>query len=419
MTLALHTCCGPCASSSVPAAKSLGHEVTMVFANSNIDTPEEFEKRFAQAAKIAAAEKVEIVRLPYDHDEWLREVASGLEYEPECGERCRRCFEYNLRKARKYASSAGLEAFATTLSVSPHKLNDQIFEAGGAAESGEVKFLPLDFKKGGGYARSVERSKEMGLYRQNYCGCEFSRERWKIHHKKESLSTNLDARDGVHRDVFTADFQSAGRGRLDHRWHSPAGAGLLMSAVLSVENMNAADIATLPLVAGLAVAEALELIGERAVNPLAGRIAVKWPNDIWVDGRKIAGILCERHGDNVIVGIGINVKSCGLPPEIAGASVSIEESTSTVFKVPYVRDAVLGQLGKWYGIWQVSGFAPVHARLSEIDALKGRRISVLKNDSDSQPVTGISEGIAVDGSIIVGGVGIYAGEAHVLKGSEG
>lgn len=418
MKLALHTCCGPCASSSVPAAKAAGHEVTMVFANSNIDTAGEFDLRFKEAEKVARAEKVEIVRMPYDHDDWLKEVASGLEYEPECGERCRRCFEYNLRKTAEYASDSALEAFATTLSVSPHKRNDLIFAAGAAAETGNVKFSALDFKKAGGYARSVERSKELGLYRQNYCGCEFSRSRWKIHHKKESISTNLDAIDGKHRDVFTAEYQSAGRGRLDHKWHSPAGAGLLMSAVLSVENMNPADVSTLPLVAGLSVAKALETVGEKAVRALAGRIQVKWPNDVWVDGRKIAGILCERHADNVIIGIGVNVADCERPAEVLNLATSIEQATGSLFKVTAVRDAVLGQLWKWYGIWRTYGFAPVLKQLSKIDALKGRRISVLKVDSDTLPVTGISSGIDADGSLLVDGVKVYAGEAHVLKEGE-
>ena len=90
MTTLLHTCCGPCASACVPALKEQGREVTMLFANSNIDTREEFEKRLREAEKLAAVEGVKIAALPYDHEEWLREVATGYEHEPEKGVRCER-----------------------------------------------------------------------------------------------------------------------------------------------------------------------------------------------------------------------------------------------------------------------------------------------------------------------------------------
>ena len=86
----LHVCCGPCASACVPALKATGKDVTMLFANSNIDTREEFEKRLRSAERLAAADGVPIVALPYDHEEWLREVAVGYEHEPEKGARCAR-----------------------------------------------------------------------------------------------------------------------------------------------------------------------------------------------------------------------------------------------------------------------------------------------------------------------------------------
>ncbi|MBQ5795602.1 MAG: biotin--[Kiritimatiellae bacterium] len=134
---------------------------------------------------------------------------------------------------------------------------------------------------------------------------------WKIHHRSETISTNIDALAGVHGDVFTADFQSSGRGRLDHRWLSPSGVNLLMSAVLDVKELEPQQVATLPLAVGFALVKALprEIRGER--------VMLKWPNDVLIGLRKVAGILCERHGDNVIVGIGINVKAQEFPPEIA------------------------------------------------------------------------------------------------------
>ena len=166
----LHTCCGPCASACVPRLKESGHSVTMFFANSNIDTQEEFERRLASARILADAESARIVALPYDHAEWLREVANGFEGEPEKGERCRRCFRYNLAKAAEAAASLGCDAFTTSLTVSPHKPSAVVF-----GSSDDERFLKIDFKKREGFKLSVRRAAELGLYRQGYCGCEFSR----------------------------------------------------------------------------------------------------------------------------------------------------------------------------------------------------------------------------------------------------
>jgi len=174
MNVLLHTCCGPCASACAPRLKDEGHSVTLFFANSNIDTKEEYERRLASARLLADAESVQIVPLPYDHDEWLREVAQGYENEPERGERCRRCFRYNLAKTAEAATRLGCDAFTTSLTVSPHKPSQVIF---GASDDG--RFLKIDFKKREGFKLSVKRAAELGLYRQSYCGCEFSRTRSK------------------------------------------------------------------------------------------------------------------------------------------------------------------------------------------------------------------------------------------------
>ena len=199
MTVVLHTCCGPCASACVPRLKEAGLEVTMLFANSNIDTEEEFLKRRGGAEKLATVDGVGFAALPYDHAEWLREVAAGYENEPEKGRRCERCFRYNLRKTAEYAAAHGLEAFTTSLTVSPHKVSSMIFAAAGAMSPGQRAscplhsvtgatgvspvatsnrqpvFLPEDFKKKEGFKLSVRRAAELGLYRQAYCGCEFSK----------------------------------------------------------------------------------------------------------------------------------------------------------------------------------------------------------------------------------------------------
>ena len=177
----LHTCCGPCASACVPRLQELGYEVVMYFSNSNIDTEEEFDKRLQAAQKLAANDGVEIAFEKYDHAEWLREVAAGFEREPEKGRRCDRCFYYNLKKAARYALREGIELFTSSLTVSPHKISPRVFSAGNqVAGESAVAFLEENFKKREGFKRSLIRSAQLGLYRQDYCGCEFSKNRVKI-----------------------------------------------------------------------------------------------------------------------------------------------------------------------------------------------------------------------------------------------
>ena len=185
MKVLLHTCCGPCASACVPRLVSEGHEVTMFYSNSNIDTSEEFERRRAAAERLAEADGVELVADGYDHEAWLEEAAKGFEGEPEKGARCERCFRFNLARTARYAAEHGYDAFATSLTVSPHKVPSVIFAQGDAALSSQpqppnfptsqLHFLHCDFKKRDGFKLSVKRAAELGLYRQSYCGCEFSK----------------------------------------------------------------------------------------------------------------------------------------------------------------------------------------------------------------------------------------------------
>ncbi|MBR1870424.1 MAG: epoxyqueuosine reductase QueH [Kiritimatiellae bacterium] len=175
MKILLHVCCGPCASACVPVLKDCGHDVAMFYSNSNIAPEEEYAKRGENAAILAAAEGVEIVQDSYDHADWLEKVAKGLENEPEKGARCARCFLYNLRRTAKYAREHGFDAFTTSLTVSPHKVSGVIFAAGAqAAKENGSKFVEADFKKKNGFLKSLARAAALGLYRQSWCGCEFS-----------------------------------------------------------------------------------------------------------------------------------------------------------------------------------------------------------------------------------------------------
>ena len=167
--LLLHVCCAPCSSSVLPRLSSFA--VTPFYCNPNIDTKEEFDKRYAQFAKLG----VRPVCVPYDHEAFLACVR-GLENEHEGGARCRKCIFMRLEETAKYAAAHGYDCFCSSLSVSPHKDAAFINEAGEAlAKQYGVAFLPNDFKKENGYLESVRRSKEADLYRQNYCGCEFGK----------------------------------------------------------------------------------------------------------------------------------------------------------------------------------------------------------------------------------------------------
>lgn len=183
--LLLHTCCGPCASACVDRVREDGLEPVLFFSNANIVPREEYLKRLDAAKRLAAAEGVELVEdAEADHAEWLEKVAKGFENEPEGGARCRRCFAFSLSRAAAYAAANGYASFATSLTVSPHKRSATVFEAGREAAANvqpvgaplqAARFAGYDFKKRDGYKRSVEKAKALGLYRQDYCGCEFSR----------------------------------------------------------------------------------------------------------------------------------------------------------------------------------------------------------------------------------------------------
>lgn len=165
----VHCCCGPCSTSSLARLLEEGWEPVLLFSNSNIYPQEENDKRYAELLKVASFYNLEVVRAPYDHTSWLNFI-KGLEKEPEHGKRCLKCFEFNLAQAREIASSLDISYITTTLTVSRFKNSASIFEVGKQFEG----FVAEDFKKKDGFAKSIKMSEELGLYRQQYCGCEFS-----------------------------------------------------------------------------------------------------------------------------------------------------------------------------------------------------------------------------------------------------
>ncbi len=166
----VHVCCAPCAAPSIERIRlDDWKEVGLYFTNSNIYPREEYDKRLEYVRRLAEICEVFLDCGEYDHDAWLAHVR-GLESEPEKGRRCVKCFEYNLRRTAELADRAGYDAFTTTLTLGPHKISKMIFEVGAQFP----KYIPYDFKKQNGFVRSLQLSKEYDLYRQGYCGCEFS-----------------------------------------------------------------------------------------------------------------------------------------------------------------------------------------------------------------------------------------------------
>lgn len=222
-------------------------------------------------------------------------------------------------------------------------------------------------------------------------------------------STNLLAASGEPGDVFVAAEQTAGRGRLDHKWHSRPGENLLMSVVLDVAGISPVEVSTFPLLAGLAV---IKTINHLSPTPtLNSNYLLKWPNDIYISSRKVCGILCERHGDRIVVGIGLNVRQCEFPEELKDKATSLLLCGIDV-SVEAVQNQVLASLAEVYDAWHRGGFAALYPEFAAIDFLKGREVTVMRTDDDASPVRGICGGIASDGSLLVGAERIYAGEVR-------
>ena len=175
--LLLHSCCAPC-SSYVLEYLSRYFEITVFYYNPNIFPESEYTKRILEQQTLISEMETEhpVAFLAgfYDKEKFY-EMARGLEHVKEGGERCMRCYELRLRESARMAREGGFDYFTTTLSISPMKNAAKLNEIGERlGEEYGVKYLLSDFKKKNGYKRSTELSKEYGLYRQDYCGCEFS-----------------------------------------------------------------------------------------------------------------------------------------------------------------------------------------------------------------------------------------------------
>ena len=187
--LFLHSCCGPC-SSYVLEYLSQYFAITVFYYNPNIYPEEEYDKRVREQQSFIrcfpAKHPISFVEGDFDQARFY-EAVRGLEQEPEGGRRCEVCFRLRLEEAAKMAVQLGMDYFTTTLSISPLKNAQLLNDIGGElAEQYGIAYLYSDFKKKNGYQRSVELSKEYGMYRQDYCGCVFSyRQRRELQERKE------------------------------------------------------------------------------------------------------------------------------------------------------------------------------------------------------------------------------------------
>ena len=173
MKIVLHVCCAPCATVAIEELNK-DYEVVLFFSNPCIAPIEEYEKRLEEVRKLADIYHIELVEGDYDHEDFL-ELIQGHESDKEGEERCRICIEDRLFRAAAYAKAAGIPRFTTSLTVSPHKNSKLIQRLGQeAAAAFKIEFIEKDFKKDDGFNKSVALSKEHRIYRQDYCGCEFS-----------------------------------------------------------------------------------------------------------------------------------------------------------------------------------------------------------------------------------------------------
>lgn len=181
--LLLHSCCGPCSSAVLERIEGY-FDIDVFYYNPNIDSSDEFYRRSDEQIKLVKDlgldDKIDVKVIKYEHQEFISYIKGFEKYE-EGGARCFRCYRQRLEETAKYAAENNYDYFTTTLSISPHK-DSQILNQLGKflSEKYKVNYLFSDFKKKNGFKRSVELTDKFNMYRQDYCGCEFSRgEDWK------------------------------------------------------------------------------------------------------------------------------------------------------------------------------------------------------------------------------------------------
>lgn len=173
-TLLMHSCCGPCSTACIERLKDY-FDITVIYYNPNIEPHDEYLHRKNVQKSVLDRLGIKYMEDDYDNESY-RELTKSLASEPEGGKRCAVCFGMRLKHTALRAKENNFDYFTTTLTVSPHKNSQLINKIGiSVGDYYKVKFLVADFKKRDGYKRSIELSKEYDLYRQNYCGCLYSK----------------------------------------------------------------------------------------------------------------------------------------------------------------------------------------------------------------------------------------------------
>lgn len=170
----LHSCCGICSGYPISLLKDLGYCPVVYFCNPNLDTEDEFAKRLDAQKTVCDYHNVELLVEPYDPNSYMNAI-KGFENEPEKGKRCDICIKIRLEKTAQKAQELGIKFFTTSLVISPHK-NFEKISAIGKSFSKNIEYISIDFKKKDGFLKTNNLSKELNLYRQNYCGCIFSKQ---------------------------------------------------------------------------------------------------------------------------------------------------------------------------------------------------------------------------------------------------
>ena len=169
----IHACCGICSGYPIALLREMGYSPVVYFCNPNLDTEDEYERRLKAQKIVCMYHWVDLIAEPYEHKDFLS-VAKGLENEPERGSRCDECIKLRLKQTVEKAKELGISKFTTSLVISPHKNFTRISQIAQNVADG-LEFVAIDVKKKDGFLKTNKLSKELGIYRQNYCGCEFSK----------------------------------------------------------------------------------------------------------------------------------------------------------------------------------------------------------------------------------------------------
>ncbi len=170
----LHACCGICSGYPISLLKDMGYSVVVYFYNPNIYPQEEYQKRLDAETKLCTHFGCNLIIGEYETEVYYNFVA-GLENEPEKGLRCDKCFELRLRKTAQKCVELGINEFTTSMVISPHKNYEKLTKIGkDIAQEYNLQYFSLNFRKNDGFLKTNQISKDLGLYRQNYCGCKFA-----------------------------------------------------------------------------------------------------------------------------------------------------------------------------------------------------------------------------------------------------